>query len=139
MHSEVNIIGRVGSKGTIRATNSGSSLITLSIAVNKKYQSREGDWVVKTIWVRVTFWNKLADVVDKYVEKGDRIFVSGELDEPYAYEKNGELAATIQVTARSLVLIESREPNKDIHLKNTNDKDLLPSTEKTKTEDDVPF
>jgi single-stranded DNA-binding protein len=69
-----------------------------------------------TTWVRVTFWEKQAEALSKYCNKGDRIQVTGFLREN-SWEKDGVQHKTLEVTARDFQMLgdktERREPQQN--------------------------
>jgi single-strand DNA-binding protein len=62
------------------------------------------------IWVRVSAWEKLAEIVTQYVTKGKQVCVMGRLAPANAYvAKDGKPAASYEITAREIQLLGSRE------------------------------
>lgn len=74
-------IGHCGQDPEIRTTNSGTMVAKVSLATND-YGGKDpaGNVREKTNWHRLTFFGKLAEVVERYVEKGDRLYVEGHID-----------------------------------------------------------
>jgi single-strand DNA-binding protein len=105
MFQEVTLVGNVGRVEDVRFTQSGKQVTNFSLAIN------EGSGDNKTtLWVRVTCWEKLADIVTQYVTKGRQVLVVGRLAQPNAYlTKDGKPAAAIEVTAATVRLLGSRE------------------------------
>jgi single-strand DNA-binding protein len=58
----------------------------ISLATNRTFQDRSGQQQERTEWHRVTFFAKLADIVEQYASKGDRLYVEGRLE----YSQTGE-------------------------------------------------
>lgn len=105
MFQEVTLVGNVGRVEDVRFTQSGKQVTNFSLAIN------EGSGDNKTtLWVRVTCWEKLADIVTQYVTKGRQVLVVGRLAQPNAYlDKNGKAAAAIEVTASTVRLLGNRD------------------------------
>ncbi len=78
--NKVLLIGNVGNDPEIRATSSGSRVAKVSLATNRQFQDRTGQNQERTEWHRLTFFGRLADIVEQYVKKGDRLFVEGRLE-----------------------------------------------------------
>ena len=76
----------------------GTAVATFSMALDRGYGDKK-----TTVWVRVTCWNKLAEIVGQYVNKGKLVYVTGELQEPRPYQSNsGEWKASLDITAREV-------------------------------------
>jgi len=78
--NKVMLIGNVGSDPEVRSTASGTRLAKMSLATNRQWTNKDGSEQEKTEWHRLTVWGKLADVVERYVKKGDRLYVEGRIE-----------------------------------------------------------
>ena len=102
--NKVILVGNVGRDPDIQTTKSGTKVAHLSLATNRR-TGEEGDQ--RTEWHRLTMWNRLAEVTEETVQKGDRIFVEGRLEYD-SYERDGVRIPTADVTVRELVLLSPR-------------------------------
>lgn len=73
----------MGSDISLRYTQDGKAVGNANIAVTEKYKDQE-----KTEWVRLVFWGKSAEIVEKYAGKGSSLFVSGRL-QTRSWDKDG--------------------------------------------------
>jgi single-strand DNA-binding protein len=80
------LIGNVGSDPDIRTTPGGTRMAKVSLATSRTFNDKNGQQQEKTEWHRLTFWAKLAEVVERYVKKGDRLYVEGRIE----YSTTGE-------------------------------------------------
>ena len=78
--NKVMLIGNVGNDPEIRATSSGARVAKLSVATNRSWSDRSGQQQEKTEWHRLTFFGRLVDVVERWVKKGDRLYVEGRIE-----------------------------------------------------------
>ena len=97
--NKVQLIGNVGREPEIRATKTGTNVANFSLATSYKRGGEEA-----TAWHRVTVWDKLAEVVEKYVTKGSRVYVEGRLDYR-EYEKDGVTVTAVDVVAHDIILL----------------------------------
>jgi single-strand DNA-binding protein len=75
------LIGRLGADPEIKQTKKGESFANLSLATNKKYKSKDGEWQEKTTWHKIVVWDpRLADTMQKYAKSGTLLYVEGELE-----------------------------------------------------------
>ena len=75
------LIGRLGADPEIKQTKKGESFANLSLATNKKYKTKDGEWQEKTTWHKIVVWDpRLAETMQKYAKSGTLLYVEGELE-----------------------------------------------------------
>ena len=78
------LIGNLGTDPEVRSTSNGSRVATLSLATSRQWKGQNGEKQEKTEWHRVIAWNNkgsaLADIVEKFCKKGDKIYVEGSIE-----------------------------------------------------------
>jgi len=110
------LIGNVGKHPEIRKTQSGISVVNFSLATSKKVKGED-----KTEWHRIVAWDKLAEIIEKYVNKGDKLMIEGEI-ETREYEKEGRKVYTTEIRAWNMEMLGGKsEPHKNIDLDNIDD------------------
>lgn len=109
MHQEFNAIGNLGNEPEMRYLADGTPVTSFRMAINERWTTAGGEAKESTLWVKVTTWRKKAEVVSQYLHKGSKVFIKGKLKPPSAYTaKNGELAATIEVTADEVIFLDGK-------------------------------
>jgi single-strand DNA-binding protein len=102
------ILGNVGKAPEVRTTPGGSKVATLSVATSRKWVDGKGEKQEKTEWHRLVVWNRgksgLADVVERYVGKGAKIYIEGAI-EYRQYEKDGQTRYITEINVSELVLL----------------------------------
>ena len=102
------ILGNVGKDPEIRYIKQGGQdsvkVATLSIATTKKYTDRDGKQREATEWHRVVVWRQLADFAEKYLTKGSRVYVEGELATREYDNAAGQKIRTTEIIAGRLEL-----------------------------------
>lgn len=79
--NKVMLIGNVGNDPEIRSTTSGARVAKVSLATNRSWTDRNSDTKKeKTEWHRLTFFGRLVDIVEQWVNKGDRLYVEGRIE-----------------------------------------------------------
>jgi len=81
--NQCNFIGRLGADPEMQYTAAGMAIAHFRIAVGRKYKEEES-----TEWVRCTAFGKLAEIIEKYLEKGKQVFITGRM-QTSEYEKDG--------------------------------------------------
>ena len=80
MLNQCNFIGNLGRDPEVRLAQNGNKIVNMSLAVSEKWKDKDGQRQERTEWVRlVVFDEKLADVAEKYLKKGSKIYVSGKM------------------------------------------------------------
>lgn len=109
MNNVVNLIGRLGDKPTCRTLNDGARVATLSLATDDGYKGRDGEWVKRTTWHRVTIWgDKRVDYIEKNYEKGDLIQFTGQLRYSQS-ERDGVKYHNAELTGSSSLLASAQK------------------------------
>lgn len=79
--NKVILVGNLGADPEVRNLNNGGKVVNLSIATSESWKDKNtGEKREKTEWHRVVIWNEgLAGVAEKYLSKGDKVYLEGEL------------------------------------------------------------
>jgi single-strand DNA-binding protein len=96
------IIGNVGRLDDLRYTQSGTAVISFSVAVTERFTDSAGEKREKTNWYKVTAWKGLAEVCAKYVTKGMQIMVTGTNEASAYLDKEGNAKPSLDLTARDI-------------------------------------
>lgn len=109
MYHQTILLGNVGRDPELRYTPAGKAVCDLSVAVNEKWTDGEGKAQEKTTWYRVSCWNKLAENVNQYVKKGDRVFVTGRAAASAWIDNDGLARAQLELTAQEVKFLGKGE------------------------------
>jgi single-strand DNA-binding protein len=94
--NKVIIMGRLIRDVDCRTTSGGHTVIDLGVAVNERRPGDNGEWVDVTQFVEVTFWNRKAEVIAQYFQKGSPILIEGSLQLD-RWEKDGKSCTKLKV------------------------------------------
>lgn len=104
---QVILVGNVGRDAELKYTPQGIAVADFSIAVSKRTGKGE-QRQEETTWFKVTLWRERAENLSQYIKKGKRVMVVGEV-KARAYTNNqGQAAASLEVTANEVRLLDSR-------------------------------
>lgn len=104
------LIGNLGSDPEIRTTGSGTRVAQFSLATNRKWTSASGEQQEKTEWHRIVCWGKLADIVEKYLHKGNQVYIEGEIEYGSYEAKDGSgTRYTTEIRAREMMMLGGRD------------------------------
>jgi single-strand DNA-binding protein len=110
------IIGNVGSDPEIRTVGNGGRVAQFSVATSRRWNDRNGQQQEKTEWHRIVAWDKpfnLVDIVERYLKKGDRVYVEGEIEYRQYQDKDGVTKYTTEIRAREMVLLGGKSEGGD--------------------------
>ena len=145
------LLGNVGKDPESRQTNSGTTVVTFSIATSDRTKGRDGEYEERTEWHSCKAFGKTAEVVSKYVHKGTKIYVEGKVQTNSWIDKHtDEKRYRTEVIVNDVCLIS---PSDDDNSKSTRKpngtfKDgandyVAPPAQQPKpeeiTDDDIPF
>lgn len=107
--NRVMLIGNLGSDPEVRSTTTGNRVATFSIATSSSWTGRDGEKQEKTQWHKCVVWAKkgggLVDVVEKYVKKGDRLYIEGEIEYRNWQDKENQTRYSTEINVRDLVML----------------------------------
>jgi single-strand DNA-binding protein len=107
--NKVILIGNLGSDPEMRYTPNGAAVCDFSMAVSRRYTTASGEQREETDWFRVTAWNKLAELVNQYLQKGRKCYVEGRISGRAFTDRNGEARFSLEVRADTVTFLDSRE------------------------------
>jgi single-strand DNA-binding protein len=105
--NRVQLIGNLGKDPEVRYTPTGTKVCTFSMAVNRRWKSREGTAKEATDWFNIEVWGKLGEVCQQYLHKGSLAFIEGRLQTD-RYEHEGETRYFTKVIARSMQMLDPK-------------------------------
>src|SRR5260370_30355762 len=110
--NKVMLIGNLGADPEVRSTNNGSRVATLSLATSRQWTGQGGEKQEKTEWHPVICWRhkgaQLADLAEKYMKKGDRIYVEGRVEYRTWEDREKQTRYTTEIIAREVLLLSAR-------------------------------
>ena len=107
LRNKVQLIGILGNAPEVKNTESGKKLARFSIATNEIYRNAKGEKVKETTWHNLIAWGKVADIVEKYLNKGSEIAIEGKLISRSYTDKNGMKKYITEVDVSELLMLGS--------------------------------
>jgi single-strand DNA-binding protein len=110
--NKATIIGNLGADPEVRTTANGTKVATLSVATSRQWNTPAGERQEKTEWHRVVLWNNrqggLADIAEKYLHKGDRVYIEGRIEYRTWEDREGNTRYTTEINAREMLMLSGR-------------------------------
>lgn len=103
-------IGHIGKQAEVRVLEGGVKVAQFSIGITKRgYTDKAGNHIPdRTTWVNIVAWRGLAELVEKWTDKGSHIYVAGELS-TRSYDKDGQTRYVTEIIAENIELL-GRKP-----------------------------
>ncbi|MGH7622737.1 MAG: single-stranded DNA-binding protein [Gemmatimonadaceae bacterium] len=110
--NKVTLIGNLGADPEVRSTSGGNKVATFSLATSRSWNGPSGDKQEKTEWHRCVVWNSkastLADIVERYLKKGDKVYVEGRIEYRQWQDKENQTRYTTEINVRELIMLSGR-------------------------------
>lgn len=112
MLNQVNLIGNLGADPEIRSFQNGDKVANMRLACSEKWKDRNtGERKEKTEWVSITVFGPLVNVIEQYVKKGSKLYVSGKLQTRKWQDQSGadrySTEVVLQGPSATLVMLDS--------------------------------
>ncbi len=105
LRNKVQLIGNLGNNPEIITLESGKKLAKISIATNETYKNAQGEKVTDTQWHNVVAWNKTAEIIEKYLQKGSEVAVEGKLTSRSYEDKDGTKKYITEIVCNELLML----------------------------------
>jgi single-strand DNA-binding protein len=109
--NKVTLIGNLGNDPEIRTTNGGNKVAQFSLATSRQWNSASGEKQEKTEWHKCVAWNQgqkgtgLADVIERYAKKGDKLYVEGRIEYRQYEDKDKQTRYVTEINVREILLL----------------------------------
>lgn len=134
--NKVVLVGNCGRDPEIRYLPSGKAIASTSIATSKKRKNKDtGEVTEDTQWHRVTFYDRLAEIVGEYVKKGSSLYIEGSIKYGKYTDKDGVEKNTVDIIAAEMQILSSKEASKPAQ----NAAPQKPSSGFEDMDDDIPY
>ena len=111
--NRVQLIGRLGRDPDTRFIPTGKKVCTFSLAVDRRWKSKEGETRESTDWFNVEAWGRLGEICQEYLNKGRLVFIEGRLQTD-RYEQEGETRYFTKVIARHIQMLDRRPEEEEV-------------------------
>ena len=110
--NKVILVGNLGQKPEMRYTATQTAVANLSIATTESWKDKEsGENRDKTEWHRVVFFGSLAEIAEKYLRKGQKVYIEGKLKKRSWQDKDGNTRYTTEVVGDELTMLSRADQN----------------------------
>ena len=103
------LIGNLGKDPEIRHLEGNRSVANFPLATSETYKNRDGEKIETTEWHNIVLWNKLAEIAEKFLKKGDKLFVEGRIRTRKWEDKDGNTRYTTEINGDNMTMLSPRK------------------------------
>jgi single-strand DNA-binding protein len=142
--NKVILLGNLGKDPEVRAIDNGRKVARFTLATTESYRNQQGERVDQTEWHNVVFWGPVVDVIEKYLKKGNQVYIEGKISNRSYDDKDGVKKYITEITGNNLTLLggkgstggDSSDSNES---SNGYSSSSQPSSAAASASDDLPF
>lgn len=105
LKNKVQLIGNLGNKPEIRTLEGGKKMARFSVATNEVYRNAKGEKVTETQWHNLVAWGKVAEIAEKYLDKGSEVAIEGKLTNRSYQDKEGTKKYITEVQVNEVLML----------------------------------
>jgi len=157
MVNKVILVGNVGRDPEVRYLESGVAVANFPLATSETYTNKNGERITNTEWHNIVVWRKLAEISEKWIKKGQALYIEGKIKSRSYEDKEGNKRYITEIVADNMQMLgkksdesaksavtETGKVNEDSESAVTDDTQpdvpLKPASNKDgNPEDDLPF
>lgn len=107
--NKVILIGNLGADPEVRYTPNGNAIANATLATSTSWRDKQsGEMQDRVEWHRIVFFNRLAEIVGEYLQKGSKIYIEGSLRTRKWQDKSGVDRYTTEIIANEMHMLDSR-------------------------------
>lgn len=142
MVNKVILIGNVGADPEVRFLEGGTAVANIRLATTESYTSKSGERVEQTEWHSVVLWRGLAEITQKYVKKGMKLYIEGRLRTRQWEDKDHIKRYTTEIFADNMQMlsrVDNNTTNSGTNQANTQQTPPTINNIEIDNQDDLPF
>lgn len=105
------LIGNVGADPEVKYLDGGVAVARFSLATTESYKNKNGERVDQTEWHNIVLWRGLAEVAEKYVKKGMKVYIEGRIRNRSWEDQNGVKRYTTEIQGDVMQMLSPKQDN----------------------------
>ena len=110
MLNKIILIGNLGKDPDLQVTSDGTPYTRFSLAVNRVYKTSTGEKKEETEWFQIVAWRHLAELTERYLHKGSKVYVEGRLTQRRYTDTVGAQRTAVEVIASDVKFLDPKQP-----------------------------
>ena len=108
MLNKIMLIGNLGRDPELNVTQEGTPVTKFTLAVNRNTKTSTGEREKETEWFNIVAWRQLAEICERYLHKGSKVYIEGRLQTRKYTDRNGVERTAIDVIANDMQMLDSK-------------------------------
>lgn len=109
--NKVILVGNVGKDPEVRYLEGGIAVANFPVATTESFRDKLGNKQEQTEWHQIVLWRKLAEVAEKYVKKGQQVYIEGKIRSRSWEDKEGNKRYTTEIFGDVLTILSKMNPD----------------------------
>lgn len=106
--NKVILVGNLGKDPEVRHLENGRAVANFSLATSETYKNKQGERVTNTEWHNVVLWSPIAEIAEKFLKKGNQVYIEGKLTTRSWDDQDGNKRYTTEVVGNNLTLLGTK-------------------------------
>lgn len=119
--NKVQLIGNVGRDPKAKYLENGVPVTTFSFATSETRRRKDGQRSTSTEWHNIVLWRGLAELAEKYIKKGDPLYIEGKLHTRTWTDRDGNVKRATEIVASNIIMLSPRNKKDNIDDEGFND------------------
>ena len=111
--NRVILVGNLGKDPDVITFENGVKKASFSLATSESYKNKEGNRVDQTEWHNIVMWRGLADIAERFLRKGNQIYLEGKL-KTRSYELDGNKKYITEIFVDNMTMLGSRRDSSEV-------------------------
>lgn len=108
MLNKIMLIGNLGKDPDFNITPEGTPVAKFSLAVNRYTRTGSGEKKEETEWFNIVVWRQLAEICEKYLHKGSKVYIEGRLQQRKYTDREGVQRTSVEVIANEMEMLDPK-------------------------------
>jgi len=105
MLNKIMLIGNLGRDPELQVTSDGTPVTKFSLAVNRYSKTGTGERKEETEWFNIVAWRNLAEICEKYLHKGSKVYIEGRVSQRKYTDREGAQRTSVDVTVTDMEML----------------------------------
>ena len=106
--NKVILVGNVGKDPEVRYLENGIAVARFTLATSESYKNKNGEKVTQTEWHSLVIWRNLAEIAEKYVKKGQQLYIEGRIRSRQYDDKDGQQKRVVEIQVDTMQMLGRR-------------------------------
>lgn len=137
--NKVILVGNLGKDPEVRTLENGAKVANFSLATSETYKNKEGQRVTTTEWHNIVLWRGLADIAERFLRKGNQVYIEGKIKSRTWDDKDGNKRYITEILGDNLTMLGSKRDSDDSASAPAPIENTAPDTKAGDEKDDLPF